>query len=242
MEEKMRYYERFRTPPKEAMKTIAGGRLKGFTDVNPMWRIKMLTECFGPAGEGWQIANVNFWSAPGAGGEVLAFCSLTLQTRQGDGWSAPIFGIGGSKLIAKEKDGLVSDDEGYKKAYTDAMSVACKALGMAADVYWDKDASKYDERPQEHRAHGDAQKSPPQSAPKSAKLQAPAVDVVQLTPLMMIDNFCSVHHIDRNTFFRLRQAVIDGGICSNIPSNQLTPADLDVLFNAIRVNCLEDAS
>lgn len=29
-------------------------------------------------------------------------------------------------------------------ALTDAISVACKALGVAADVYWNMDATKYD--------------------------------------------------------------------------------------------------
>lgn len=28
-------------------------------------------------------------------------------------------------------------------ALTDAISVACKTLGMGADVYWDKDSTKY---------------------------------------------------------------------------------------------------
>lgn len=40
------------TTPKEAQKTIKGGRLNGFTDINPMWRFKVLTECFGPCGIG----------------------------------------------------------------------------------------------------------------------------------------------------------------------------------------------
>jgi hypothetical protein len=35
------------------------------------------------------------------------------------------------------------DDEAYKKAYTDAISVACKALGFAADVYYQEDETKY---------------------------------------------------------------------------------------------------
>jgi hypothetical protein len=30
-------------------------------------------------------------------------------------------------------------------ALTDAISVACKALGMSADIYFNKDRSKYDE-------------------------------------------------------------------------------------------------
>ena len=30
-------------------------------------------------------------------------------------------------------------------ALTDAISVACKALGMGADVYWEKDTTKYND-------------------------------------------------------------------------------------------------
>ena len=35
------------------------------------------------------------------------------------------------------------DDDAYKKAYTDAISVAAKALGVGADVYFEKDKGKY---------------------------------------------------------------------------------------------------
>lgn len=35
-------YERIRQVPEEAVKTIAAGRLKGMSDINPMWRIKNL--------------------------------------------------------------------------------------------------------------------------------------------------------------------------------------------------------
>ena len=37
--------------------------------------------------------------------------------------------------MAKEKSGMYTSDECYKMALTDAMSVACKALGVAADVF-----------------------------------------------------------------------------------------------------------
>lgn len=40
-------------PPSEALKPIKGGRLVGKSDINPMWRIKTLTEQFGPCGIGW---------------------------------------------------------------------------------------------------------------------------------------------------------------------------------------------
>ena len=45
--------------------------------------------------------------------------------------------------MAKEKNGLYQSDECFKMALTDALSVACKALGIAADVYYEKDKTKY---------------------------------------------------------------------------------------------------
>lgn len=40
----MDLYDAFRAVPQEAKKAIGGGRLKGKTDINPMWRLKALTE------------------------------------------------------------------------------------------------------------------------------------------------------------------------------------------------------
>ena len=51
--DKMIYYNQLRTVPEVAKKPIGGGRLKGMTDINPMWRIKRITEVFGPVGIGW---------------------------------------------------------------------------------------------------------------------------------------------------------------------------------------------
>lgn len=53
-------------------------------------------------------------------------------------------------LASKEKSGIYVSDECYKMATTDAISVACKQLGIGADVYWESDASKYGQaQPQE---------------------------------------------------------------------------------------------
>lgn len=139
----MEIYQRFRAVPMEAQKTITGGRLSGMTDINPMWRIKCLTEQFGPSGVGWAVDNVVYTKERMESGETAAFCTLDLRIKTDEGWSQAIHGIGGSMLVAKEKAGLRLDDEAYKKAYTDAMSVACKALGIGADIYWSKDATKY---------------------------------------------------------------------------------------------------
>ena len=46
-------------------------------------------------------------------------------------------------LIQTEKGQLVSNDEAFKMARTDAISVACKSLGMGANVYCNSDNDKY---------------------------------------------------------------------------------------------------
>lgn len=137
-------YNKFKSVPDSAKKAITAGRLKGKTDVNPMWRIKMLTEQFGPCGVGWYPEIVDQWIEQGADGTAMAFVKINLFVKIDGEWSKPIVGIGGSMAIAKESNGKYTDDECYKKAYTDAISVSCKLLGVAADVYYDKDSTKYD--------------------------------------------------------------------------------------------------
>lgn len=137
-------YNDLRVVPEEAKKKITGGRLNGFTDINSMWRIKRLTEKFGPCGIGWKTINEKYRTEPGADGAVAAFCELDLVYRlDGGGWSEPIHGDGGSMLVAKEKGGLYTDDECFKKARTDAIGNAGKLLGLGADVYNENDRTKY---------------------------------------------------------------------------------------------------
>ena len=140
----MRIYEAVRFVPEQAKKKITGGRLAGMTDINSMWRIKVLTEQFGPCGEGWYTSDVKYWQDRLEKNDSVAlFCSILLHVKMDGAWSQPIYGIGGNTLVAAEKSGLRIDDEAYKKAYTDAISVACKALGFGADVYWGADRTKY---------------------------------------------------------------------------------------------------
>lgn len=139
----MEIYEKVRQCPQNALKPIQAGRLKGRSDINPMWRIKALTELFGACGIGWYYEINRQWQDVGANGEITAFCNISLYIKVNDEWSKPIQGTGGSMFIAKEKNGLYTSDECYKMALTDAISVACKALGVAADVYWNTDNTKY---------------------------------------------------------------------------------------------------
>ena len=140
-------YNNFKDTPKEAQKPITGGRLKGMTDINPMYRIKALTERFGPVGFGWYYEITNKWLEQGADGVIGAFVDINLYVKYNGEWSKPIQGTGGSTFVVKESKSLYTDDEAYKKALTDAISIACKSLGMCADIYYSKDArygTKYD--------------------------------------------------------------------------------------------------
>lgn len=140
----MTIYDACRSVPESAKKAITAGRLKGKTDINPMWRIKRLTEQFGPCGIGWYYKPVRKWLET-HGDEIAAFVDIELYVKIGGEWSMPIAGTGGSMFAARQKDGVYVSDECYKMATTDAISVACKQLGVGADVYWDADRTKYDD-------------------------------------------------------------------------------------------------
>ena len=157
-------YNRFRDVPLEAKKTIKGGKLNGFTDINPMWRIKKLTEEFGECGFGWYYEEAERWKET-CGQEVAVFIKINLYIKRNNEWSAPIMGVGGSKMVQLFKGGEVVDfsDEAYKMALTDAISIACKALGMGADVYFANDRTKYESQP--------AQAPQPTAAPRRGRPQ-----------------------------------------------------------------------
>lgn len=148
----MDIYNAVSAVPDSAQKRITGGRLNGMTDINPMWRIRCLTELFGPCGIGWKYKIVREWLETASTGEVGAFVDIELQYRitPDADWSEPIPGTGGSKFVAAEKgNNLRASDECYKMALTDAISVACKALGFGADIYWEAGRTKYNAAPPE---------------------------------------------------------------------------------------------
>ena len=173
--ENLELYNKVRKVPQEAQKEITAGRLKGKTDINPMWRIKTLTEQFGICGLGWYTELIRKELTEGADGEVVATVEINLYVKVGNEWSKPIYGIGGAMFISNEKNGKYNDDDAYKKAYTDAISVACKALGIGADVYYAKDATKYDEvgktEKKSKTENGEAEKKPFPGADEQAKAE-----------------------------------------------------------------------
>ncbi len=132
-----------RTDPAATKGFTRGGGFKG-TAIKPMWSFKRMTEEFGPCGIGWGVNEPAFQVVPGADGEVLVYCTASVWYAQGDTIARTVFGVGGDKVVGKNKHGLNSDDEAFKKAYTDAITNALKLIGVGADVHMGLfDDSKY---------------------------------------------------------------------------------------------------
>ena len=116
MENNLDLYNRVRKVPKEAIKSIAAGRLKGMSDINPMWRIKMLTEEFGVCGFGWKYEIIRMWNENGGNGVISSFVHINLFVKMNGEWSEAIQGVGGSSFVTNEKNGLYTSDECFKMA------------------------------------------------------------------------------------------------------------------------------
>ena len=165
----MIFYDYGRSVPEVAMKPINTGRLKGKSDINPMWRIKTLTEMFGPCGVGWwyEIIDKRLEHDP-ISRQTAAFVEIKLFYIDPESGkeSHGIPGLGGASFVAQERNGAYMSDECEKMALTDAISVAAKALGIAADVYFEKDRTKYD--------------TPQPKEPEAPKPEAPKKDNISL--------------------------------------------------------------
>lgn len=148
----MSIYTQVCKTPEKVKKEITAGRLKGFTDINPMWRIEKLTEIFGPCGIGWYTETVKIQIIDGGtkvykdglqSVEKMLLMEILLFIKTEDGWSKGIEGKGGAMLVANENYSPFTDDDCLKKAETDALSSACKKLGFSSDVYLGEDNGKY---------------------------------------------------------------------------------------------------
>ena len=184
-------YNKVKTPPDGAWKPIKGGPLAGKTEINPQWRIQIMTEVYGPCGVGWKFDITNKETITCPEGNMLLYVEVALYfvDKEKGQWSEPIYGWGGDFIIEKNKNGLVANDEAYKMALTDALGNAMKFLGVGADVYMGKfdkkkekpesdgpsyDGSKYSKEDYSARREtGPAQKaqqvSPPQQQAASTE-------------------------------------------------------------------------
>lgn len=163
VDQNLRFYSQGCEVPVDALKEIRAGRLKGMSDVNPMWRMKRMTEIFGPVGFGWKYTIDRFWTEV-YGDEVKCFCTVNLFVRDPETkeWSEAIPGTGGSAIVSKESKGPYVNDEGYKMALTDALSIAMKPLGIGGNIWYGPKAkghneSKYEAATRENQTSNQAQ-------------------------------------------------------------------------------------
>ena len=136
-------YSKVSVPPVSALKAITGGRLDGFTDINAQWKVEVMTEVYGLCGVGWKYEVVDKEIIDCSDGQKLIYLTVSLQIKDGDKWSEPIYGIGGDFILKKERKGMRADDDAYKKCLTDALGNAMKNIGVAADVYKGMFETKY---------------------------------------------------------------------------------------------------
>ncbi len=134
-DEKMSLWDAVARPPESALSEIKGGRMSGKTDIKPQWRLQVMTEQLGPCGKGWGYEIEKIWTEPGPDGQLFAFVFVHVWIA---GFEQTVPGVGGAMLVEKEKNGLHCDDDAFKKALTDGIGVAMRALGVAADIYLGK--------------------------------------------------------------------------------------------------------
>lgn len=135
MHENMKIWDNLKQVPTECIRTITGGRLKGLSDIKPQWRLQAMTHQFGPCGIGWKYEITNKETWPGSDGQIIATVDINLFIKINNDWSSPIPGTGGAMLVAKETKGTYTNDEAFKMALTDALSVSMKSIGVASDIY-----------------------------------------------------------------------------------------------------------
>lgn len=121
-----------KTDPKHTKGFTRAGGFKG-TAIKPIWLTKRLTEQFGPAGAGWGMEKPDFQVVE-ATEEILVFCTVALWYLDEDR-RCMVYGVGGDKVMGKNKYGAFTNDEAFKASYTDALSNAMKQIGMGADVH-----------------------------------------------------------------------------------------------------------
>jgi hypothetical protein len=134
-----------KTDPRHTKPFTRGGGFKG-TAMKPMWQNRLLTETFGPCGDGWGFDKPEFQLVHGHDGELLVYCTVSAwyQPDPAKDEICHVYGVGGDKVITKFSTKTANDDEAFKKAFTDAIGNAFKFVGVGADVHMGLfDDSKY---------------------------------------------------------------------------------------------------
>jgi hypothetical protein len=135
----MRHWaELFSTDPKQTKPFQRAGGFRG-TAIKPLWNVMRLTEHFGPMGVGWGTEEPQFKLVETTN-EIAVYCIVKCWYKDidigGNEKLGFLYGVGGDKVAQQRANsGLFTDDEAFKKAYTDAIANAFVRLGVSADVH-----------------------------------------------------------------------------------------------------------
>lgn len=179
-----------KTDPAHTKKFARAGGFKG-TAIKPIYTTHKMTEEFGPAGKGWGMGKPEFQVVAGNDGQVAVYCTVELwwndPSDKDDYSNNTVYGVGGDMVVVKQSSGLRTDDEAFKKAFTDAMSNAMKHIGMSADVHMGLfDDSKYVQEMQREFSE-DADEPPVEAQWKETKHPLKEADRRVLWERMMDD-------------------------------------------------------
>ena len=136
----MRFWDKLKKPPTNMLKKITFGAMKGKSSIDPVWRMKAITEVFGPVGFGWNYEILRKEVFDVSEGQKLAVVDVRMWLKDGEAGSRHFDGTGSSMLISianrgKSNQYMNTNDEAFKMATTDALSVCFKATGAAAEIY-----------------------------------------------------------------------------------------------------------
>lgn len=225
-------YNRFAQPPADALKPFNTGKFAG-TDINPMWRIKALTEAFGPCGTGWYTDILRMWREDTEDGTSTVYCHVNLHYRTADGWSAPVVGIGGNTLMRKTSKGSTTTDEAYKMAYTDAVGIACKALGIGANIWWQESRTKYtanDQPPAQPQQPPLKPFTPPEAKPAEVTREE------VFSPNTLIEDIKRRYNTDAEGVAQMRKTLIAGGVIPDKLGKDMSKEDWMQFVRAVDAN------
>lgn len=159
------------TDPKHT-KPFDRGRFKG-TAVKPIYNEYRMTEVFGPCGIGWGMDKPDF-QIHSASNEIVVYCTLRVWYMDGE-QRGEVYGVGGDKVLAAQKNGPFVSDEAFKASFTDALGNALKHIGVSADIHMGRfDDHKYVDEMRREFANDKkqaevepmaARQSPPQARP-----------------------------------------------------------------------------
>lgn len=174
----MRFYTPGAKVPKEACREFNNGRFRG-TDINRMWRTRVITEMFGPVGFGWtfNLTEISERKLENSDATVIfAKGELKVRDPETKEWSEPIIGYGGNFIIQSFSSGSRVNDEAYKMVETDAFGSACSKLGIGESVYWNE-ATKYTQQTEEPKATATSTATAVPRAPEIPKTKQVRIEV-----------------------------------------------------------------